>query len=151
MKLKNETVSKTGVKKAAAARINSHTRSALEIAPMGFQSAKESPDGEATRKSKPIRIAAPGARSKQKSPTTVEAKVDVGFGNALFIRGQGDGLSWDKGTPLECHDSTTWVWSTKNANEHIEFKLLLNDEVWAHGGNLTIAPGATIQTVPAFN
>jgi hypothetical protein len=34
--------------------------------------------------------------------TVVEARIDVGLGNALFIRGQGDGLNWDQGQPLAC-------------------------------------------------
>jgi hypothetical protein len=44
------------------------------------------------------------------SVTVVEAKINVGLGNHLFIRGQGDGLSWFEGVPLNCVDATTWVW-----------------------------------------
>jgi hypothetical protein len=33
-----------------------------------------------------------------KPVTTIEAKIDVGFGNNLFVRGEGPGLSWEKGT-----------------------------------------------------
>jgi hypothetical protein len=29
--------------------------------------------------------------------TTISASFDVGFGNALYVRGEGAGLSWDKG------------------------------------------------------
>jgi PTS HPr component phosphorylation site len=47
--------------------------------------------------------------------TIIEAKMDVGFGNALFIRGQGAGLSWDKGQPMNCADGTTWMWSGLSA------------------------------------
>ena len=36
--------------------------------------------------------------------TVVEAKINVGLGNILFIRGQGDGLSWFEGVPLNCVD-----------------------------------------------
>ena len=42
------------------------------------------------------------------APIVIEAKIDVGFGNKLFARGQGAGLSWDHGIPLECVDSQTW-------------------------------------------
>jgi hypothetical protein len=36
--------------------------------------------------------------AKPKAPAvTITAKIDVGFGNALFIRGSGAGLSWSKG------------------------------------------------------
>ncbi len=65
--------------------------------------------------------------------TIVEAKVDVEFGNSLFIRGQGAELSWDKGLPLSCIDGSTWVWSTTKAKDRLVFKLVLNDQVWAQG------------------
>lgn len=84
------------------------------------------------------------------STTTIEAKIDVGFGNALFIRGEGAGLSWDKGVPLDCRDNSTWLWSGKNGHGHVQFKLLLNDEVWADGANLAVNPGEKVQVVPRF-
>ncbi|HXP60188.1 MAG TPA: hypothetical protein VN829_06830, partial [Dongiaceae bacterium] len=40
--------------------------------------------------------------------TEVVARVDVGFGNTLFIRGQGNGLSWERGTRLACAGPSTW-------------------------------------------
>lgn len=82
--------------------------------------------------------------------TTVTAKIDVGFGNALYIRGQGNGLSWDKGTLLQCVDPSTWVWSTPNARGEVVFKLLVNDEVWSQGEDLVVAPGRQVEVVPAF-
>jgi hypothetical protein len=82
--------------------------------------------------------------------TEVAAKLDVGWGNALFIRGQGDGLSWDKGTPLACADSSTWVWSTRRAKGRVVFKLLLNDQVWADGSDYFVEAGQHLEIVPAF-
>src|SRR5579872_4703866 len=68
--------------------------------------------------------------------TTVAVKVDIGFGNTLFIRGEGAGLSWDKGQPLDCIDSSTWIWSHRPASEPVTFKLLINDQLWCRGENL---------------
>src|SRR5690606_12500637 len=34
--------------------------------------------------------------------TVIVAKIDVGFGNALYLRGDGPGLSWSKGVPMDC-------------------------------------------------
>ncbi len=82
--------------------------------------------------------------------TIIEAKMDVGFGNSLFIRGQGAGLSWDKGQPLNCADGTTWMWSTKEAKEELMFKLVLNDQVWAAGDDIVVEPGKRIEVVPKF-
>lgn len=81
--------------------------------------------------------------------TTIEAKIDVGFGNNLFLRGQGPGLSWDRGIPLTCVDGKTWQWSA-NAEDKLTFKLLLNDTVWAKGADLVAAPGQKVQIAPAF-
>lgn len=148
MKSKTETTTRAPAKKAAPA----HVPSALEVAPARVASAPSSaPASKAPLQTKPIKI--PLASAKRKTPqlTTVNARIDVGFGNTLYIRGQGDGLSWDKGTPLECVDAATWVWSTKNAEGTIEFKLLLNDQVWAQGENMTVAAGQSLEASPAFN
>ena len=81
--------------------------------------------------------------------TTIEAKIDVGFGNNLFLRGQGAGLSWDRGIPLTCVDGKTWQWSAK-AEDKLTFKLLLNDTVWAKGADLVAKPGQKVELAPAF-
>ena len=83
--------------------------------------------------------------------TRVEAKIDVGFGNALFIRGEGNGLTWDRGVALQCVDPSTWVWVTDKAHSKIRFKLLLNDETWVGGEDLTVEAGSQIGVVPAFS
>ena len=82
--------------------------------------------------------------------TVVEARIDVGVGNRVFIRGQGDGLSWFQGVPLECTDSTTWVWSTLQARGKVVFKLLLNDQIWAKGEDVAIEAGRKVEIVPFF-
>jgi hypothetical protein len=82
--------------------------------------------------------------------TIIQAKTDVGFGNSLFIRGQGDGLSWDKGLPLSCIDGSAWVWSTRRAKAKVVFKLLLNDQAWAKGEDMVVEAGKKIEIVPVF-
>ena len=95
-------------------------------------------------------VAAPAKAQPKETTTAVAAKVDVGFGNALFIRGEGDGLSWDKGTPLQCVDGSTWVWSTKRAKGKVVFKLLVNDQVWSQGQDLVVEAGKQAEVVPVF-
>jgi hypothetical protein len=90
-------------------------------------------------------------RKVQQQPTTMVAvKVNVGFGNSLFIRGQGLGLTWERGIPLNCVDSSTWVWAANQADSKAEFKVLINDEIWSKGENLSVAPGERIEVAPAF-
>jgi hypothetical protein len=83
------------------------------------------------------------------TPITIEAKIDVGFGNRLFLRGQGEGLSWDRGTPLECVDSQTWRLIVPSKDK-LQFKLLINDSVWAKGEDVVATPGKRVELVPAF-
>lgn len=85
----------------------------------------------------------------QSKTVTIEAKIDVGFGNTLYLRGEGHGLSWDTGVPLKCVDGSTWKW-TGQANDKLKFKLLLNDTVWAKGDNLTVGPGEKVEVAPSF-
>jgi len=80
---------------------------------------------------------------------TIEARIDVGFGNALYLRGEGTGLNWNQGVPLTCVDGSTWKW-TGEVNDNLKFKLLLNDSVWAKGENLEVAPGEKLEISPAF-
>ena len=82
--------------------------------------------------------------------TKILAKTDIGFGNTLFIRGEGAGLSWDKGQPLQCVESSVWMWSRERDATPITFKLLINDQLWCRGANLTATPGSQTEVVPAF-
>ena len=82
--------------------------------------------------------------------TVIEAKIDVGFGNQLFVRGQGAGLSWERGTPLTCVGPDTWRW-TVEATDRLQFKLLLNDRVWAKGEDVVVPPGKQVELKPAFS
>jgi hypothetical protein len=52
----------------------------------------------------------------------------IGIGNRLFIRGEGPGLSWDKGVPLQFVSIGKWRWETMDATAPISFKLYKNDE-----------------------
>jgi hypothetical protein len=82
--------------------------------------------------------------------TTIEVKRDVGFGNALFLRGQGSGLTWDHGVPLACVDGGTWRWSQTVASP-ITFKVLLNDQVWSAGNDFVVKPGQKLEVSPSFS
>ncbi|MGC3958460.1 MAG: hypothetical protein QM813_11125 [Verrucomicrobiota bacterium] len=82
-------------------------------------------------------------------PVTIEAKIDVGYGNNLFVRGQGGGLSWDRGLPLQNVDFKTWRLIV-SAKDKVQFKFLLNDAVWCKGEDLVAVPGKKVEVTPAF-
>jgi hypothetical protein len=88
---------------------------------------------------------APGLRS-----TVVAVDLELGANNAVFIRGKGCGLRWDRGQPLTCLGPKRWIWSAGPSDERVEFGLLLDDEVWARGEKMVLDPGRTIEITPDF-
>ena len=85
-----------------------------------------------------------------KTPGRVTIKYDVGFNNALYIRGHGGGLSWEKGVPLKNIGPDEWVWEPSQTFNDCEFKVLINDQYYEGGENHHLAGGATIQYTPSF-
>jgi len=66
----------------------------------------------------------------------------IGIGNRLFIRGDGPGLSWDKGIPLQFVSIGKWRWETADAAAPVTFKLYKNDEIECSAlGALSLEPG----------
>ena len=96
--------------------------------------------------------AAVAVKAVQPKPavTTITARVDVGFGNALFIRGEGPGLSWTKGVQMECAGRDLWSVSLSESARGYTFKVLLNDEVWSKGPDLNAACGTSVTLSPEF-
>jgi hypothetical protein len=75
----------------------------------------------------------------------------IGIGNRLFIRGDGPGLSWEKGTPLSFVSIGKWRWETNDATAPVRFKLYKNDETECAGlGERTVAPGAQQELTASF-
>lgn len=99
---------------------------------------------------KKVAATAMSAMPTPETAMTVLANVDVGFGNALYIRGQGVGLNWEQGARMECLGGSTWTWAAEGARESATFKLLLNDQLWAQGEDLTVRPGERLEVVPTF-
>ncbi|HZM02395.1 MAG TPA: hypothetical protein VFC44_05190 [Candidatus Saccharimonadales bacterium] len=94
-------------------------------------------------------VTSPAAKTAPPTLTTIDVKLDVGFGNAVFLRGHGGGLTWDHGVPMACVDGKTWRWSG-TVKDPLTFKLLLNDKIWSAGHDLTIKPGQKLEVAPSF-
>lgn len=82
--------------------------------------------------------------------TKITVKFDCGFPNQLTIRGQGAGLSWEKGLPLKNVKKDEWVFETEATFTKGEFKVLINDKTYESGANRTLLPGTTTQYTPNF-
>jgi hypothetical protein len=78
------------------------------------------------------------------------AHVDLGWGNAIYVRGDGGGLSWDVGVPMVCVADDKWVWSYSENQAPREFKFLRNDRDWALGENHVILHEEVLGFAPKF-
>ncbi len=75
----------------------------------------------------------------------------IGIGNRLFIRGEGPGLSWDKGVPLQFVSIGKWRWETSDAAAPVKFKLYKNDETeCAALGSRSLDPGQQAEVNATF-
>lgn len=100
----------------------------------------------------PAPAAAPAVKPVASKPvlTTITARVDVGFGNALFLRGEGAGLSWEQGIAMDCVANDLWrVVLAESARSHT-FKLLINDVTWSTGPDFSAACGTSVMLTPEF-
>lgn len=82
--------------------------------------------------------------------TTITALIDVGYGNTLYIRGEGPGLSWEQGVPLEIAAADRWKIVLPESVRPVVFKFLLNDVSWCAGEDYSVAPGTSITVTPTF-
>jgi hypothetical protein len=74
--------------------------------------------------------------------TRLIATAYIGIGNKLFIRGEGPGLSWDKGVALQFVSIGKWRWETADATSPIQAKLYKNDQTECTAtGTITLEPG----------
>jgi hypothetical protein len=102
----------------------------------------------------PAPVAVPPAVVKpvalQPVVTTLSAQIDIGFGNALYIRGEGPGLSWDTGLAMECVGNDLWRVVLGESKRGFTFKFLVNDLTWSTGPDYTAASGANVTLQPEF-
>lgn len=84
------------------------------------------------------------------SKVTITAAIDIGFGNTLFIRGSGAGLSWEKGKALAWAAGGAWTLVLPAVDTPFAFKFLVNDTAWSADPNYEAAPGDTVTVTPVF-
>jgi hypothetical protein len=97
--------------------------------------------------------AAPATRKKvpaEPPATFISAQIDIGFGNHLYVRGEGPGLSWDIGVAMDNTGSNLWTATVKGAKLPVVFKVLVNDLTWNTGADYSVEPGQSITVYPTF-
>jgi hypothetical protein len=82
--------------------------------------------------------------------TTIAARIDIGFGNFLYVRGEGPGLSWDQGLLMTCVGPDLWQVTLGESARPFVFKFLVNDLSWSTGPDCTQASGSSLTFVPEF-
>ncbi len=100
-----------------------------------------------------LSVAAPKAVkpvSTKTVATTIRACIDVGFGNTLFARGEGPGLSWDKGVLMDCLGQDQWQLALSESNRPFLVKFLVNDTTWSTGPDYTVPSGVSLTLAPQF-
>lgn len=131
----------------AAAKTTSAT-AAKKTAEKATTVKKAAPKAKAPAKKTTTKAAS--AKKAVKRITRIVANIDIGWGNMLYIRGEGAGLSWEQGVPMLCEDGKQWHWDAETEDGPISFKFLMNDEKWALGENVTINAGDFHSSEPQF-
>jgi len=134
---------KSTTKKAATA-----TKAATKVA------TKAPVKAPAKKTTSPVvkKAASPKKASVRTEPpaTFISATIDIGFGNHLYIRGEGPGLSWDHGVAMDCVGNDLWTLTIKNASAPVVFKVLVNDLTWSSGIDFVAEPGQNLTINPSF-
>ena len=121
-----------------------------KVAPVQVAPVQVAPAKVAPVKVAPVQVAPVKKPAVKTTRTTIVAKIDVGFGNALYIRGEGPGLSWDKGLAMDCVADNEWTVTISDALAPVLFKLLLNDITWCAGNDYSVEPGGSATIEPTF-
>ena len=96
----------------------------------------------------PAASAAPAKTSDGHTRLLVTAY--IGIGNKVFIRGDGPGLSREKGIPMEFVSIGKWSWETADAIDPVTIQLFKNDDLAAQGEPITVPPGHHVEATPVF-
>ena len=91
-----------------------------------------------------------GPASCKEAEARIVVRYDVGYDNYLFIRGNGPGLSWEKGVKLKNIGPDEWVWETGCSSCNCEFKVLINDVQYETGENHHLYDGVVFHYTPHF-
>jgi chemotaxis protein histidine kinase CheA len=74
----------------------------------------------------------------------------IGIGNKLFIRGDGPGLSWDRGVPMQFVSIGKWGWFTHDATGPVRCKLYKNDDLASLTGEVVLETGRHTEVTALF-
>ena len=82
--------------------------------------------------------------------TSVVANVMIGIGNKPYLRGEGPGLSWEEGVPMNFIEIGKWAWSPSRKNASLTVQLYRNDNDPDQSGKIDVQAGEKIEITPNF-
>ena len=82
--------------------------------------------------------------------TSVVANVMIGIGNKPYLRGEGPGLNWDEGVPMNFIEIGKWAWSPSRKNASLTVQLYRNDNDPDQSGKIEVKAGEKIEITPKF-
>jgi len=75
----------------------------------------------------------------------------IGIGNRLYVRGDGPGLSREKGVPLQFVSIGKWRWESTDATAPVELRVFKNDQIECPSlGAITLEPGQQGEVTATF-
>lgn len=151
--LKSNAKAKAKPTKPTAARGISRKSKKTALVKVNTPAKKRRTSAAPTPATKPaLKPATPSATVVVRAPvfTTITARIDIGFGNALYLRGEGADLSWDRGTLMNCIADNCWSLELPASTRPVIFKFLVNDLSWSAGQDYVVASGDTLAITPTF-
>lgn len=93
----------------------------------------------------------PPTKRRESGPaTSLVATAYIGIGNKLYIRGEGPGLSWDEGAPMQFLAIGKWGWTSTEADGQIVCRIYRNDDTPMLDEDIILEPGGKVEVTPRF-
>lgn len=147
----------------ASSRTGTPSREAATAAPAAKPRARRSHDSAAPARvsARPETLDLPLVEVKESHPkprrndpgagtSTLVATAYIGIGNKLYVRGEGPGLSWERGVPMQFLAIGKWGWTSPDTTAPITCRIYRNDDTPMLDDNIVIEPGARAEVTPRF-
>jgi len=89
-------------------------------------------------------------RREPPGSTSLVATAYIGIGNKLYLRGDGPGLTWESGVPMQFLAIGKWGWTTTEASVPVTCRVYRNDDTPMLEENVVIDPGTKAEITPKF-
>lgn len=78
------------------------------------------------------------------------AHLNISIDSTPYVRGEGAGLKWDEGIPMDFIEIGKWEWVVNNANETASCRIFKDDTIAARGDDIIINIGERAEVYPEF-